>query len=217
MNSGAERNEGPPILISILKPFYVAATSLSLSVIREFLTSATEFPGAVALRRDRGFATVCREATPEGSADVPAGSISGADAEILCAYFGGMVQRVLRLPTEAEWEYAARAGCLSAPQADPRRCSPLARHKLIPAQIRANAWGLIDMLGNGWEWTASEYGEMSEKRVSGSELARRGGSRALRGGTRHDVPLRFSRRKPMHVESRSEDVGVRLVCESPPL
>ena len=66
-----------------------------------------------------------------------------------------------RLPTEAEWEYAARAGTLGAFAGDPDNVawySKNSHNSTHPAaKKKANAWGLYDMQGNVMEWTADLY------------------------------------------------------------
>ena len=66
-----------------------------------------------------------------------------------------------RLPTEAEWEYAARAGSAKNRYGDIDRIawyngnSGKRTHEV--AQKEPNAWGLYDMLGNVWQWTSDKY------------------------------------------------------------
>ena len=88
-----------------------------------------------------------------------------------------------RLPTEAEWEYAARAGTSGARYGELDEIAWYAGNSgetIHPVgQKLANAWGLHDMLGNVWEWTADWYrsypGADDEFDYSGSRRVFRGG------------------------------------------
>ena len=91
-----------------------------------------------------------------------------------------------RLPTEAEWEYAARAGTTGARHGELdevawyRDNSGTSTHPV--GQKRANAWGLHDMLGNVREWTGDWYGEYPAGKVTDSGGTSKGPYRVARGG-----------------------------------
>ena len=136
-----------------------------------------------------------------------------------------------RLPSEAEWEYAARAGtttlfhtcdCIATAQAnfngsDPTRGCPKGeyRQQTLPVgSLAANAFGLYDMHGNVWEWTQDCWNN-SYRGAPSTGAARTDGNcdwRVLRGGSWADVgwDVRAALRGLYSRDYRSFDFGFRL-------
>lgn len=97
----------------------------------------------------------------KGNDDLPVECVSWIDCQEFCKKLSEKVGRTVRLPTEAEWEYACRAGstgkfCFGDAESElddyawysknsDRRTHPVGTRK-------PNAWGLCDMHGNVWEW-----------------------------------------------------------------
>jgi formylglycine-generating enzyme required for sulfatase activity len=90
-----------------------------------------------------------------------------------------------RLPTEFEWEYAARAGAAEEPSWDEIRQSAwqgqvdLGTTHAVGGR-KPNAWGLHDMLGNTWEWVADFY---NERLFADPVAPTRGTAHVLKGGS----------------------------------
>jgi len=130
----------------------------------------------------------------------PVTCVSWNDAQKLIEWLSKKEGKVYRLPTEAEWEYACRAGtttpfafgnCLSTNEANYNGNYPLQgcpkgeyRGKTIPvASLKANAWGLYDMHGNVWEWCEDWYGDYPTGSVVNPAGPNSGADRVLRGGS----------------------------------
>ena len=113
--------------------------------------------------------------------DLPVEMMSWNDAQKYCQTVG------MRLPTEAEWEYAARAGSTASRYGDLDRIAWYDNNSGIKThgvgQKQANAWGLYDMLGNVGQWTADWYGPYAAGSLTDPRGPAAGSARMLRGGS----------------------------------
>jgi formylglycine-generating enzyme required for sulfatase activity len=131
-----------------------------------------------------------------------------------------------RLPTEAEWEYAARAGTTTKwsfgdeeselkNYAWYRDNSDSKTHEV--GQKKPNGFGLFDMHGNVWEWTCSDYGKYSENNHLGCS-SKNNAKKSLRGGSWDFVAVycRSAFRSDYEPVFRRDDGGFRVVSLVPP-
>jgi len=148
--------------------------------------------------------------------DLPVESITWDEAKAYCEAVGG------RLPTEAEWEYAARGGTESARYGE---LDEIAWHRgnskgqtHAVGQKKANAYGLHDMLGNVWEWCSDWHGDYSADAVSDPKGPTSARSRIVRGGSWVNDPryVRASYRVRGEPSVRDYDFGVRCTGEHIP-
>ena len=139
--------------------------------------------------------------------------------------FGGLTPR---LPTEAEWEYACRAGsadiwCFGS---DPAQLGQYAwfsenagNQTHAVGQLQPNAWGLFDMHGNVWEWCqdayiSDVYATLHAQSPAVNPVYASGGSmRVIRGGSWYNFParVRASGRNYGGPAHPYHDVGFRIV------
>jgi len=130
-------------------------------------------------------------------ANYPASYVSWEDAVEFCKKLSEKEKKTYRLPTDAEWEYACRAGSKTKYSFgdDAASLGEYAwyyknaedvgeEYAHAVAQKKANAWGLVDMHGNVWEWCSDRYGSDYYGKSPGDDPAgpSSGSYRVYRGG-----------------------------------
>ena len=121
---------------------------------------------------------------------LPVENVSWEDCSTFLERLNARGQGVFRLPTEAEWEYACRAGSTAEPGGDPGLLawhagnSGLTTHPV--GQKPPNAFGLYDMNGNVWQWCQDWYGDYPPGPVTDPQGPPSGPARVNRGGSWHD-------------------------------
>ncbi|NBS26939.1 MAG: formylglycine-generating enzyme family protein, partial [Gammaproteobacteria bacterium] len=161
----------------------------------------------------------------------PVEQVSWVEAVTYCKNLSALPQersagRVYRLPTEAEWEYACRAGSATRysfgdnePQlGDFGWYAGNSRRLPHPvAKKNPNAWGLHDMHGNVWEWCSDWYGDYPRGAVTDPKGSKTGSDRVHRGGGWKNLAesCRSAERHGPGPSARYNDVGFRLAMDIP--
>ena len=172
----------------------------------------------------------------ENRDDDPVVCVSWNDARKYIEWLNAQTGQEFRLPTEEEWEYAARAGvsaarwwkndiaCRYANVADTGhgwgegfKCDDRYEWAAPVGSFTANPWGLYDILGNVWEWTCSEYDDMYRGDEETCASADSTEPRVLRGGSWNSGPalVRAAYRNRNFPEARYNFVGFRVARAAP--
>ena len=203
--------------VTINEPFYIQATEVTLDQWRALM--GKKFFG----RR-------------KGTGNTPVVKVSWRDCMDFIRKLNALSEWSYRLPTEAEWEYACRAGSSTAyswgsiidcgkamysnNSLKSTECLDYVKSKGLPVDQPApvksytpNSWGLYDMHGNVWEWCQDWYGEY----IIGAKIdplgAGSGSERVRRGGSwfKYGYSCRSANRNYGHPGSRYKTTGFRLI------
>ena len=182
---------------------WMARTETTLRQWADFVgQTGYAWPGSDLMTRD---ATGAWRIRP-GHHDRPATHVSRADAEAYCAWLSRNAVGTFRLPTDTEWEAAARGGLEGTRfpwgwEPAPGRAVFAADEAKPVGTGQANRIGLTDMAGNVWEWVAPADG--------------RGEARGGAWSERDERRLECGHRQPFPPDYRDADVGFRVLREEP--
>ena len=215
------RDESPAHRVRLTRPFYMAAHEVTNAQFRQFR------PGHDSKR----FMTADLNRDTQ-----PAVWVSWHDARAFCQWLSEREGRAYGLPTEAEWEYACRAGKATAfhwgDDLDPTKLNYADQRMAFTARKRTeddghaaaapvgsyppNAFGLYDMLGNVWEWCADWYGRGYYQHGPEADPAGpvHGVMRVCRGGAWNTFPhdTRCAKRGAFLPDDGCPWVGFRVVA-----
>jgi formylglycine-generating enzyme required for sulfatase activity len=206
-----EAGEGPQHEVTVAKPFAVS----------KFEVTFEEWDACVA-------ATACPRVPDRwGRGEMPVINVSWGDAKQYVGWLSRLTGKEYRLLTEAEWEYAARAGANTryswgddpgmgnancdgcGSQWDLRQTAPV-------GSFKPNAFGLYDMHGNVWEWVEDSWHENYDGAPTDASAWLRGGDssfRVARGGSWRNESTRSIRaavRAERHANVRFDTLGFRV-------
>jgi formylglycine-generating enzyme required for sulfatase activity len=216
--------EAPQRSITIARPLAISAYPVTGAEFTNLIAAPAKVSAPPVRKRFFGRAEPAHAVTMEVLPDRPMTRVSATDALAFCREASGRTGRCYRLPTEAEWEYACRAGSQDVFHEGSDLCEeqacfarPSGAGPLPPGAFPANAFGLFDMQGNIREWT-EDYWHESLAGLPGDGRARTDGHSAMRvtrGGAWSDPKsaLRCSARGRAAEATRSDLIGFRVVRE----
>jgi len=175
--------------------------------------------------------------------DHPVVEVSWNDATAFCAWLSKKEGKTYELPTEAEWEYACRAGTTTRFWCGDTDASLKGNANIADASLKekypsaswavawddgyastspvgrfkANPWGLYDMGGNVWQWCADDYDKYQEGTIKDPNGKESANIRVLRGGSWCAGPrdCRSASRGGDYPANRNDLNGFRVVLRPP--
>jgi len=265
-------DEGPVHKVT-LSPFFMSETEVTWDMFWVFysktMSEGRTPPETIFANNSRSDVDAVSGPTPPygspdqgwGGGNRPAITMTHYAAETFCQWLSMVTGKKYRLPTEAEWEYAARGGTETPYFFDGnpkdfsntgfwRKFKKASTNEITsyiiyvnnsknrtqePDEVKANPFGLKNMLGNVWEYCADKYDPDAYKKAGennvnplvteGEEYVVRGGNyasdasdlrSAARSFTKHEDWLKTDPQQPKSIWWYSDirGIGFRVVCES---
>jgi len=216
-------DEHPRHRVTLTKPFYLGTTEVTIGQFRQFVLAEsyrteaeTDGKGGIGFKTATGKIEQNPKYSWKNSGfaqtdDHPVVNVSWNDAQAFCKWLSAKEGVTYRLPTEAEWEYACRAGSTTMYQTgddpeglvsvgnvlDASAKAKLTEYPDLPdlrvndgyaftapvGGFRANPWGVHDMHGNVFEWCQDWYGSYTSGDTADPAGPDSGSNRVLRGGS----------------------------------
>jgi uncharacterized protein (TIGR02996 family) len=218
-----EQDEQPAHPVQLTRSFFLGTTAVTQRQYRKLIGSN---PAQFNSRR-------------MGGVDHPVEQVSHVQALRFCQLLSARPEeqaagRNYRLPTEAEWEYACRAGTTTRyhfgntatwrdarmdvkdePDVPP---TETVLHTVPVGRYTPNAWGLYDMHGNVWEWCADRFRSYTKTPQVDPVGPPSAEFRVIRGGSWNSYPrwCRSCRRSNHHDDAEDNDIGFRIACDVVP-
>lgn len=242
--------------VTISKPFYMGSTPVTVDQFAAFVKDSGYKTEAERAGWSEGFEIKdgvfdfkqvdgCSWRNPsfDQKGNHPVIQVSWNDARAFCEWLSKKTGRTVRLPTEAQWEYACRAGTKTAypwgdnpddgkgwangaDQSLKKKIPNLQAHTFFSwddgfaftspvGTFKANGFGLYDMTGNVFQWCQDRYGEYETGAVTDPTGADTGVFRVLRGGSWYGDPLtcRSASRIGDSPDYRNGSGGFRVVLD----
>lgn len=205
---GEDYDEKPIHKVNISQAFRMSETEITNAQFEQFRLEHKEYRGKYGFSKDDDEAVIY---------------VSWHDAVAFCEWLSKKEGKLYRLPTEAEWEYACRAGTYGAFSTGDRlpktslknyeKHESFAPVLLKVAQAPANSFGLYDMHGNVEEWCLDWYGPYVAGEVVDPVGYASGEFKVTRGGSHGTLPkfLRSANRLAMLPEDMHYMIGFRIV------
>ncbi|MEW6235804.1 MAG: formylglycine-generating enzyme family protein [Candidatus Omnitrophota bacterium] len=196
-------NEGPQHQVTITKPFYM---------------------GKYEVTQEQWQAVMGNNPSHFKGNNLPVERVSWDVCQTFIQKLNQMGQGTFRLPTEAEWEYACRAGTTTSFYwGDDTSYTQIVEYAWYPGNAdskthavglkKPNAWGLYDMSGNVWEWCLDRFGDYSSDAQNDPTGANKGDYRVVRGGSWNDISrlCRSANRSRSWPDVGDSIIGFRIV------
>ncbi len=204
---GNTPDEAPKHLVTISKAFYIG----------QFEVTQSQWQAVMGNNP-----SVFRDSINSGN--LPVEMVSWDDCQKFLEKLNSLVIGFFRLPTEAEWEYACRAGSQTRySHGNDLDFSMLSDYAWFYSraegkshtvgQKKPNAWNLYDMHGNVWEWCSDWYDSYSGESRIDPQGALAGDGKIIRGGSWFNEPqsLFCANRHRHPTDSRQTNIGLRLI------
>ncbi len=209
--------------VRLTKGYWIGETEVTRAEFAAFIVDTGYVTFAERLARER-YTLTWHSPSIVDTPDHPAAYLTWEDAKTFCAWISDKEGRTYRLPTEAEWEYACRAGTTTpyhTGETLPEQQANFLDGNALRTRVRTfapNQLGVYDMHGNVAEWCEDWYGSYQDEEINDPRGPDDGTDRVVRGGGIAFHSLFYGRSaarfRASPIDGDSPGIGFRVVMEN---